>query len=56
VIADYKIIAAEFNKATVDILQSDVKAMACMEKAWLSGLFKKLQGANRKIEKMLLMR
>jgi CRP-like cAMP-binding protein len=56
VIADYKIIAAEFNKAAVDSLQADAEAMKCMDKALLLALFKKLQGANRKIEKLLLMR
>ena len=56
VIADYKIIAAEFNKAAVDSLQADAKAMACIDKALLLALFKKLHGANRKIEKLLLMK
>lgn len=54
VIADYKIIAAEFNKAAVDCLQADPQAMIYMDKALLLALFKKLQGANRKIEKLLL--
>ena len=54
VIADYKIIAAEFNKAAVDSLQADANAMIYMDKALLLALFKKLQGANRKIEKLLL--
>ena len=56
VIADYKIIAAEFNKAAIDSLQADAEAMACIDKALLLALFKKLQGANRKIEKLLLMK
>lgn len=54
VIADYKIIAAEFDKACVDSLQADGEAMRHMDKALLLALFKKLQGANRKIEKLLL--
>ena len=54
VIADYKIIAAEFNKDVVASLQADAEAMACMDKALLLALFKKLQGANRKIEKLML--
>ena len=54
VIADYKIIAAEFNKAAIDSLQADAQAMTCIDKALLLALFKKLQGANRKIEKLLL--
>lgn len=54
VIADYKIIAAEFDKAAIASLQSDAEAMIFMDKALLLALFKKLQGANRKIEKLLL--
>lgn len=53
VIADYKIIAAEFDKAAVDILKADAEAKAYMDKALLLALFKKLQGANRKIEELL---
>lgn len=56
VIADYKIIAAEFNKAAIDSLQADAEAMTCIDKALLLALFRKLQGANRKIEKLLLMK
>ena len=56
VIADYKIIAAEFNRATIDSLRADAEAMAYIDKALLLALFKKLQGANRKIEKLLLMK
>ena len=56
VVADYKIIAAEFNKAAIDSLQADAEAMTCMDKALLLALFKKLQGANRKIEQLLLMK
>lgn len=54
VIADYKIIAAEFNRNVVENLQLDNKAMIYLDKALLHALFKKLQGANRKIEKLLL--
>jgi CRP-like cAMP-binding protein len=56
VIADYKIIAAEFNKAAVDRLQTEAEAMTFLDKALLLALFKKLQGANRKIEKLLLLK
>ena len=55
VIADYKIIAAEFDKATIASLQADAQAMTCIDKALLLALFRKLQGANRKIETLLLM-
>ncbi len=54
VIADDKIIAAEFSKAAVDQLQADPHAMVSMNKALLLALFKKLQGANRKIERLML--
>jgi CRP-like cAMP-binding protein len=56
VIADYKIIAAEFDKTAIETLQADGSAMACIDRALLLALFKKLQGANRKIEKLLLMK
>jgi CRP-like cAMP-binding protein len=56
VIADYKIIAAQFNIAAIDSMQADAEAMKCMDKALLLALFKKLEGANRKIEKLLLMK
>jgi len=55
VIADYKIIAAEFSKASVVELQADADAMVSMDKALLLALFKKLKGANQKIEKLMLM-
>ena len=35
-------------------MQADAEAMTCIDKALLLALFKKLQGANRKIEKLLL--
>lgn len=55
VIADYKIIAAEFSQAVVEELKKNADAMISMDKALLLALFKKLQGANRKIEKLMLM-
>ena len=54
VIADDKIIAAEFSKTVVEELQSDAHAMVSMDKALLLALFKKLKGANQKIEKLML--
>jgi CRP-like cAMP-binding protein len=53
VIADYKIIAAVFSKDIVAKLQADAELMVSMDKALLLALFKKLQGANRKIEKLM---
>lgn len=53
VFADYKIIAAEFDKTGIDSLQADAKAKSYMDKALLLALFKKLQGANRKLEELL---
>ena len=52
VIADYKIIAATFSKDVVATLQSDPDLMVSMDKALLLALFKKLKGANKKIEKL----
>jgi CRP-like cAMP-binding protein len=54
VIADYKIIAAVFSKNVVEKLQANADAMISLDKALLLALFKKLQGANKKIEKLML--
>jgi CRP-like cAMP-binding protein len=51
VIADGQLIAAEVRKTNVALLTGEVKAY--MDKALLVALFKKLQGANRKIEELL---
>jgi CRP-like cAMP-binding protein len=53
VIADGQIIAAEFKKDGIDHLCNDAEAMVYMDKALLLALFKKLQGANRRIEELL---
>lgn len=55
VIADYKIIAAVFSKDIVENLRANAEVMISMDKALLLALFKKLQGANHKIEKLMLM-
>jgi CRP-like cAMP-binding protein len=54
VIADDKIIAAEFSKAAVEELQADPEAMLSMNEALLLALFKKLKAANQKIERLML--
>jgi CRP-like cAMP-binding protein len=54
VIADDKIIAAEFSKDAIDALRADPQAMVSMDKALLLALFKKLKGANEKIERLML--
>jgi len=54
VIAEDKIVAAEFSKTVIDALRADAHAMVSMDKALLLALFKKLNGANRKIEKLML--
>ncbi len=54
VIADDKIIVAEFSKPVVEALQADPQSRASMDKALLLALFKKLQGANEKIERLML--
>jgi CRP-like cAMP-binding protein len=51
VIADGQLIAAEIRRAGIDRLTGEAKAY--MDKALLLALFKKLQGANRKIEELL---
>ncbi|MDB5873767.1 MAG: putative transcriptional regulator, Crp/Fnr family [Ramlibacter sp.] len=54
VIADDKFIAAEFSKAVVQEMHSDAHAMVSMNKALLLALFKKLNAANKKIERLML--
>lgn len=51
VVADGQVIAAEIKRSGLDKLQGEAKAY--MDKALLLALFKKLQGANRKIESLL---
>lgn len=51
VVADGQLIAAEIRQTGIDRLHGDAKAY--MDKALLLALFKKLQGANRKIEELL---
>jgi CRP-like cAMP-binding protein len=51
VITDNQVIAAEIKTAGIDRLHGESKAY--MDKALLLALFKKLQGANRKIEELL---
>ncbi len=54
VIADDRIIAAEFSKSVIEALRADAHAMVSMDKALLLALFKKLKGANQKIERLML--
>jgi CRP-like cAMP-binding protein len=54
VIADDKIIAAEFSKAVVEEMHADPDAMVSMNKALMLALFKKLKAANQKIESLML--
>lgn len=54
VIADDKIIAAEFSQGVIRALQSDPHVMVSIDKALLLALFKKLKGANQKIERLML--
>jgi CRP-like cAMP-binding protein len=51
VVADVQVIAAEIKKVGIDLLRGDPKSY--LDKALLLALFKKLQGANRKIEELL---
>lgn len=54
VIADDKIVAAEFSKAAIEELRTDPHLMVSMDKALLLALFKKLNGANEKIARLML--
>ncbi len=51
VIADGQLVVAEIRKTSLDNIQGEARAH--MNKALLLALFKKLQGANRKIEELL---
>lgn len=51
VVADGQLITAEIRRSGIDQLHGEAKAY--MDKALLLALFKKLQGANRKIEELL---
>lgn len=55
VIAEDKIVAAEFSKSMIESLQADPQAMVSLNKALLLALFKKLKGANEKIARLMLM-
>lgn len=50
VVADETVLLAEFDKEGVRCLLDDDKLMIYMNKALLIALFKKLQGANRRIQ------
>lgn len=54
VIADDKIITAEFSKTMIEEMHCDPHAMVSMNKALLLALFKKLKAANQKIERLML--
>lgn len=54
VIADDKIIVAEFSKPVIEELCSDPQVVASVNKALLLALFKKLKGANQKIESLMM--
>ena len=54
VIAEDKIIAAEFSQPVIEALQADPQMMVSMDKALLLALFKKLKGANQKIERLMM--
>ncbi len=52
--ADGEVVVAEINKENIASLLADEKLMAYMNKALLLALFKKLQGANRRIQDLTL--
>ena len=45
---------AEFSKTVIESLRADSQAMVSMDKALLLALYKKLKGANQKIERLML--
>jgi len=53
VVADGHVVAAVIRKAGIDNLFNDAQAKTYMDKALLIALFKKLQGANRRIVELL---
>ncbi len=53
VTADEHVIVAEFNRLGISRLQRDATTQSYLDKALLLALFKKLQGANRKIQELL---
>lgn len=53
VIADGQVVVAELDKTGVEILHCDDRARDYMDKALLIALFKKLQGANQRIQDLL---
>ena len=53
VVADEHVIVAEFNRLGISRLQRDATTLAYLDKALLLALFKKLQGANRKIQELM---
>lgn len=53
VVADGDLLVAEINKEGINALLADEKLMTYMNKALLLALFKKLQGANRRIQDLM---
>lgn len=53
VIADEHVVVAELDKTGIEILRCDAKVKDYMDKALLIALFKKLQGANQRIQELL---
>lgn len=53
VIADGELIVAEIDKTGIAQLQSNAMVKSYMDRALLLALFKKLQGANRKIQELM---
>ena len=53
VVADDQVVAAELDRITIEILRSDARLKDYMDKALLIALFRKLQGANQRIQELL---
>lgn len=53
VIADGQVVVAKLDRTSIEILRRDAKVKEYMDKALMIALFKKLQGANQRIQELL---
>ena len=53
VIADGQVVAAELDRTSIEVLRREEKVKDYLDKALLIALFKKLQGANQRIQELL---
>jgi signal-transduction protein with cAMP-binding, CBS, and nucleotidyltransferase domain len=53
VIADEQVVVAELDRTSIEILRREAKVKEYMDRALMIALFKKLQGANQRIQELL---